>query len=54
MSFDKRAESNPYKAEVLNEYLGMYPTVEEAEEVAQHGYEYMAYMRNSGYARAVA
>ena len=41
--------SDKYLAQPFNIYLGQYDTVEEAAEVAKYGYEYIAFMRNSGY-----
>ena len=41
--------SDKYRAIPSNTYLGEYDTVEEAAEVAKYGYEYIAFMRNSGY-----
>ena len=42
-------DSDKYLAQPCNTPLGHYDTVEEAAEVAKYGYEYIAFMRNSGY-----
>ena len=42
-------KSDRYAARVYEISLATYETVEEAAEVAKYGYEYMAFMKNSGY-----
>ena len=48
VSFEKRSKTNPYKVHVLREHLGRYPTLEEAEEVAECAYEYWQSLQRLG------
>ena len=42
-------DSDKYLAQPFGIYMGRYETAEEAATVAKDGYEYLAFMRNSGY-----
>ena len=46
--FDRRLKTNPYRALVLGEYLGRYPTLEEAADVAECAYQYWESLQKLG------